>query len=277
MPPGPPKHKDLPLYLIFTDLDGTLLDHDTYSFEPARPALERLRQTRTPWVLVSSKTRTELEEIRRRLGHQGPFVSENGGAIFLPRGLDLPAPEGAIPQGHYRVIVLGSPAKEIAQAFDALASHYPIRALSRMSDEEVMRLTGLGLEEARAARQREFGEAFVADDPSLSEKSLAEAAAPWGLRVSRGGRFWHLMGRSDKGRAVRTLEAIYRRRHPHVVTVALGDAPNDAPMLAAANLAFLVARPDGGHHKVSVPGLNKVPLPGPSGFNQAILSLLGSH
>ncbi|TKB45800.1 mannosyl-3-phosphoglycerate phosphatase, partial [Ferrimonas sediminicola] len=31
-----------PKLLVVTDLDGTLLDHHSYSFQPAEPALARL-------------------------------------------------------------------------------------------------------------------------------------------------------------------------------------------------------------------------------------------
>lgn len=31
-----------PPLLVFTDLDGTLLDHESYDWSPARPALNRL-------------------------------------------------------------------------------------------------------------------------------------------------------------------------------------------------------------------------------------------
>ena len=36
--------KNGPMPVVFTDLDGTLLDHQSYSFEAAREALARLRQ-----------------------------------------------------------------------------------------------------------------------------------------------------------------------------------------------------------------------------------------
>ena len=49
--------------LVVTDLDGTLLDHDTYDWEPARPAIEELKQRAFPLVLNSSKTIAELTPI----------------------------------------------------------------------------------------------------------------------------------------------------------------------------------------------------------------------
>ncbi len=43
--------------IIFTDLDGTLLDLHTYSFEKSLPGLGLLRQKNVPLVFCSSKTR----------------------------------------------------------------------------------------------------------------------------------------------------------------------------------------------------------------------------
>lgn len=63
---------------VFTDLDGTLLDHETYSWEAARPALERLELSGIPWILVTSKTRAEVELWRKQLGNRHPFIIENG-------------------------------------------------------------------------------------------------------------------------------------------------------------------------------------------------------
>ena len=81
----------MPNLIVFTDLDGSLLDSTTYSFKAATPALNALREQGIPLVLVSSKTRAEMEPLRQRLGHCDPFIVENGGAVFVPHGLfDFP-------------------------------------------------------------------------------------------------------------------------------------------------------------------------------------------
>ena len=72
--------------IIVTDLDGTLLHPRTYSFEEALPALKLVRERGVPLVLCSSKTRAELEVCRKRLDNGHPFISENGGGIYLPAG-----------------------------------------------------------------------------------------------------------------------------------------------------------------------------------------------
>lgn len=69
----------MPHLLVFTDLDGTLLDHHTYSWQPARPALERLDGLKIPLILCSSKTSPEMLGLRAELGNRHPFIVENGG------------------------------------------------------------------------------------------------------------------------------------------------------------------------------------------------------
>ena len=105
--------------IIITDLDGTLLDSATYSFRPALPALSLIRARNIPLILCSSKTRAEMEEIRRQLNNNHPFVTENGGGIFIPHGY-FPIPIDAVESGGYRLITLGMPYADIRRHFVSL-------------------------------------------------------------------------------------------------------------------------------------------------------------
>ena len=264
----------MPRFVVFSDLDGTLLDHYTYSFAPARPALDRLKREGIPLVMVSSKTRREIEILRQDMAVEDPFVPENGGAIFIPESAGLPTPAGAQKRDGYLVIVLGRPQDELGRAVDALSRDVPLRAFSRLAPREAAELTGLSLERAAAAVAREFGEALILDDPDFPEEKLRQRVEALGLRLTKGGRFYHLLGENDKGRAAAILADLYRRRWPDLVTAAVGDAPNDQALLAAADRPFLVAGPDGRHREVDVPGLIKIPRPGPAGFARAVETLL---
>ncbi len=72
--------------LIFTDMDGTLLDHHTYSFEAAKPTLTSLAERNIPVIPTTSKTFVELLELRETIGLTGPFIVENGAAAYIPHG-----------------------------------------------------------------------------------------------------------------------------------------------------------------------------------------------
>ena len=174
--------------VIFSDLDGTLLDAQTYSFDAAKPALARIQELGIPLVLSSSKTRVEMEVWRDRLRNRDPFIVENGGAAILGE----------------EIIAFGDSYIDLVAALRAAAeeSGCTIRAFHELDDRQVSELTGLGLDDARRALAREYDEPFqiVGGDPAR----LLAAIERRGKRWTAGGRFYHIMGNSDKGRAVRT-------------------------------------------------------------------------
>jgi mannosyl-3-phosphoglycerate phosphatase family protein len=260
--------------VVFTDLDGTLLDSETYSFLPAREALRELRRRNVPLVLCSSKTRAEVAPLRRRLKNRHPFIVENGGGIVVPRRY--------FGRGSPRRIDLGRPYSEVAAALDELArrSRVRVRGFHRMTARQIAEGTGLSLAEAHLAKRREFDEPFLF--LGAGEKARArfvELAKKSGFALARGGRFWHLSSGSDKGLAVRRLASLYRVAAPGrpIWSLALGDAANDLPMLRAAHRAILLPAPDGSFDRAvlrSLPGVVRGSAPGPQGWNEAVLRLL---
>lgn len=271
-------------WVVFTDLDGTLLDHSTYKWKEAHPALEAMRRERIPLVIVTSKTRAEVEVILRGLRLSEPFVVENGGAIYLPKNyfpFSIPraAPAG---RGCLRV-AQGTPRARLMQTLARAArrSGVAVRAFSGMSLSEVARLTGLTLSRARRACQREFDEPFLIlnKDGGKSALRLGREITRLGLQMTRGSRFFHILGGRDKGFAVRQLVKWFRRaRGAGVRCAGLGDSPNDIPMLRAVDKPILVARPGGRYDAEvlrSVPGIRRAGGVGPTGWNRSVLRLLG--
>lgn len=262
--------------VVFTDLDGTLLDHSTYSFEPARPALDALAAAGVPVVFCTSKTRAETERWRGSLGNAHPFIVENGGAAFVPEGYFGSGARYDKRDGGYGIIEFGRPYAEIRRALDAIraATGLPLRGFGDMSVEEIACRCGFSREEAALAAQREYDEPFVGADANVLA-AVVRAAGEAGLRIVSGGRFSHLVGDSDKGRAVRALQELYAADHGPVRTVGLGDSPNDEPMLRAVDVPVLVRRPDGRHlDGLNLPGLVISLYAGPEGWREAILGLL---
>ncbi|GAB4388826.1 MAG: mannosyl-3-phosphoglycerate phosphatase [Thermodesulfovibrionales bacterium] len=265
--------------VVFTDLDGTLLDYDSYSFEAARPALDALRARGVPLVVCSSKTRAEIERYRCRLENAHPFISENGGAIFIPRGyFGFPiscAPPEIVRERDYCAIVLGARYHELRRALGELRGQgFAVRGFGDMTAEEVAETAGMSLEEARLAKQREFDEPFVLRGSEAEADALFRAIEARGLRHTQG-RFFHIMGASDKGMAVEILAEFFVRRDGAVVTAALGDSPNDIPMLEKVDYPIIVQKPGVGHDpRIRVRGLVKAEGVGPEGWNRAVLGLL---
>jgi mannosyl-3-phosphoglycerate phosphatase len=263
--------------VVFTDLDGTLLD-ENYSFEPAKEALEELQRRNIPLVLCSSKTRAEIEYYRGLLKNTHPFVAENGGGVFIQKGyfeerfLHYEYEE----KGGYILIRLGADYKTLRQAVKRLQEKgYGIKGFGDMSPEEIARLTGLAPSEALLAMKREFDEPFILVNGEKRVNQILEEIEKMGLRYTQG-EIYHIMGESDKGRAIRVLKELYRRKLGDILTVALGDSPNDIEMLQTVEVPVVVKRPDGTIDKTlaSLKGAIFTEDSGPTGWNRTLMKLL---
>src|ERR687896_1932995 len=73
--------------VVFTDIDGTLVDINTAEYGKKTNELIRImKEKNIPLILTSAKTRLEQNKIREDLGLTDPFIVENGGAIVIPKG-----------------------------------------------------------------------------------------------------------------------------------------------------------------------------------------------
>lgn len=264
-------------WVIFSDLDGTFIDHETYSYEAALPAFRLTQERGVPLVFVSSKTRAEIELLIQRLGINEPFISENGGAIFVPRDYFEFDFEWDLEVGPYQVIELGTPYPRLRDALIEARnnSNCPAVGFGDMSPEDVSLDTGLDIESAILAKKREYDEAFRLECPPDRAQGFFEGLLKKGLTVTRGGRYYHVMGENDKGRAVHILSGIYRRRWPNLRTIGLGDSLNDEPMLRAVDQPILVQKPGEIYDKdVDFEGLMRAGGVGPEGWNLAVKKIL---
>lgn len=268
---------DFPL-LIFTDLDGTLLDHHTYSFQGAADTLVRLRQLSIPLILTSSKTRAEIHKLQQQLGIKEAFISENGGGIFFPSqypAFDFQQRKELTRFREYRGMVFGRTYSSIRKIFSQFMDAYKIKGFGDMSVPEIMERTGLEREDAEFAARRDFTEPFVfLDQPRPDD--LQDELAVFGLKITRGGRFYHMMGvDQDKGRAVKETVRLFQAGYPRkITTIGLGDALNDYPLLKSVDIPVLIPRPDGTFEKMEIAGLRRASLPGSRGWGMIIADIL---
>jgi mannosyl-3-phosphoglycerate phosphatase len=266
--------------IVFTDLDGSLLDHRTYSWAAAEEALAEIERRRIPLVFVTSKTRAEVEALLRKMGTAQPFVTENGGGIFIPHGYFPQRIEGAVTVGRYHCIALARPYREIVEELESVAEETEagIVGFSQMKVREIAENTGLPLKQAELARHREFDEPFFfagADEGRIQR--FLHAAKLRKIEITRGGRFWHAFSGSDKGRAVKHLMKLYRDAlRSRQRAIGLGDSANDLPMLLAVDVPILVAKPGGAHDSAVLRKLPRIirTASGPAGWSDAILRIL---
>ncbi|HPW68093.1 MAG TPA: HAD-IIB family hydrolase [Deltaproteobacteria bacterium] len=268
--------------LVFTDLDGTLLDFHTYSFAPALPALNALKEYGMPLVIVSSKTRAEIEPLLDELPLTSRlFIAENGSAIYLDRKSAVPPGVQAELKSGYRTIVLGRRYEEVLDALDRTKKicKARVKGFRDMTDRGVARLTGLDIVSARLARKREYSEPFTFQGSEDKLHCLKAELQEMGMTCLEGGRLFHAMGRAGKGLATEMVINLFRSAPggSQWKTVALGDGPNDMDMLRCADIAVVMRRPDGTWMEYDPEPLQLVIKPGgigPAGWNESVAALL---
>ena len=250
-----------PDILVFSDLDGTLLDHRDYSWAAALPALRALRQRGAGLVLATSKTAAEVAPLRARIGFEDwPAIVENGAGV-----LEVGAQAG-VEKAHYET--LRACLRDLPEGFEGFGD---------MSVERVADVTGLSIDAARLARARHFTEPGLwHGSPDALERFLTAAQAA-GVQARRGGRFLTL---SFGGTKADRMEDLIRRFGPRV-TLALGDAPNDAEMLERADRGIIVANsaaaPMPPLEGEATGRIRRTRLEGPRGWCEAVTDFLNEH
>lgn len=260
--------------IIFTDMDGTLLDHQTYSYDFALEMLVYIGEKNIPLILITSKTSKEVIIWQEKLGIIEPFICENGAALFIPdgyRNFDMslyPLKDG------YRIVCLGKEYKFITTYIDSIKDKYKIKGFNDMKIEEIMVLTGLNKQNAGLAKQREFSEPFVIED-ELQVRLLEKEASMYGLKITKGGRFFHCIGvNQDKGKALEIASAIFRRNGYESKSIALGDGKNDESMLSAADIAIQIPSHDKSFVNMNIKNIIKAKYPGPKGWADSLRGIL---
>ncbi len=254
--------------IVFSDIDGTLIDHETYSFAPAQDALTALKAQGVPLVLASSKTAAEILAFRAEIGFSHcPAIVENGGGLLEPGAGGSVLDDRAV---HQRLL-------NVLNGIDpALRSHY--QGFSDWTVEQVASHTGLPPEKASLARRRQFTEPGIWSGDDAQQTQFLDALSAAGVTARRGGRYLTLAFGGSKADLMAKAMERFATPNDRLFSIALGDAPNDIEMIQAADLGVIIANP----HGAALPELAgeatgriiRTELTGPYGWNKAILDAL---
>jgi mannosyl-3-phosphoglycerate phosphatase len=265
--------------LIFTDLDGTLLDHDTYSHEPVDKLLAELKALDIPVIPVTSKTKAEVLEIRESLGLDSPFVCENGAAIYLPKNYFSFTDDSMVDQGDFWCKAFAPP----RAYWNTLIESFPekwrskLRSFTEMGVTEIADTTALPIAEARLANTREYSEPILWCGTEQEKLGFIDFVHEHKHTVLQGGRFLHLTTGYDKGQALMWLKQQFMResRSAQTWALALGDSGNDIEMLEASDQPVIVKSKTNEGLKISSP-VNEIRTLnyGPKGWDEAVRQLL---
>jgi mannosyl-3-phosphoglycerate phosphatase len=223
--------------LLFTDVDGCLLNKKDYDYRPALPVLDRLKSLQIPVILASSKTATELLELSTELQlNVAPLICENGGQIVW-RDPQLAEGEST---------VTGARRSEILAVLAGLKSVYKFRSFADLGLEGVMQATDLPEDRARKAMDRHSTEPLLWDDHPQAIEWFRKRLQSHSLTLTKGGRFWHVAGATTKGKAMQVVvEKLSAAADRQFKTIAIGDSPIDQSMLDIADYPIAIPAPNG--------------------------------
>ena len=212
--------------IIFSDLDGCLLNKHDYEWRDAEACLLRLVELQIPVVFASSKTVAEITAIAAELPCiPAPFIAENGGAISwgpLPKVTDQ------------SIECAGASRTDILHVLDGLKPRFRFRSFRDLGLKGVMESTDLDESKAVKAIDRHCTEPLLWDDSAERRAEFEECLRQQDLSLTKGGRFWHVAGQTSKGQALQRVRQVYNR--DDAVVAAIGDSQIDQSMLDNADI-----------------------------------------
>ena len=260
--------------IVFTDLDGTLLDGFSYSFKKALPYLKILKEKKIPVIFCTCKTQTENEYFQKELRNNAPFIAENGGAIFLPKNYFSFSFPYSKPSKNYFIIELSEPYKKLKAILNKIKKEtkFKIKGFGDMSAKEVAKDSGLSLEMAKLAKKKNYNESFKFQESAEKEKILFEKIKKAGFNFTHGGRYYNIFGKNaDKGKAVKILAKLFKKEFGKIKTIGIGDSLNDLSMLKVVDVPILVKNKNGiWNPKIRFQKLHRINGIGPEGWIKGI-------
>jgi hypothetical protein len=207
------------MQVLFSDLGQMLIDARTG--KAATPVVERIREKRIPLVLVTNKTRAEVEAWRDATGIRYPFIVEDGAAVFFPKG-HLSLPFRAKVKSGYEVLEFGNPNDEL------------IADLQRACE-----ISGCVVRSFH--EQREYSEAFriLEGDPERLVSTIQQI----GRRLVWRDQYFHITGKNHVAGAVRIVAQALAISYGDITKIGISTGPDDSSFLKFMDRVVL-AGPD---------------------------------
>jgi mannosyl-3-phosphoglycerate phosphatase len=228
--------------VVYADPD-TVRTHNASSLRATRDTLSALAGHGVVVVLCGNESRAELELIQQDLSVRHPFISENGGGLFLPHGYFARVPHDTRATPGYDVIDFGRPYHHVADVLHEIADRLRVQVTSfrDLSINQVAEQFQLSLPQALRAKLRDYDEPFrIASANPAVHSRLFTALRQAGLRSFAQGHCHHATGVRDKADSIRTLTALYRQIFTEVVTVGLARDPFDTCLLQAVDIPVVI-------------------------------------
>jgi predicted mannosyl-3-phosphoglycerate phosphatase (HAD superfamily) len=191
-----------------------------------------------PAVWLTSRSRLQFDDPRRKHGHTHPFIAEDGCAVYLPEDYFHLRPESApsrsgkaltVRLGRFPCIPIAEPLPAASEALESLSddTRVPVVTLRSLSPRELAHNTDLPQREAELTRQRDFDDIFFFAGASDTEiKRFLYEGRDRKIQFRQHGVLWSAAIGSSVQRCIRALSRLYDRAlryHARTVAIATSD------------------------------------------------------
>jgi predicted mannosyl-3-phosphoglycerate phosphatase (HAD superfamily) len=205
-----------------------------------------LEHASIPMVWTTSRSRLQMDEALRKLGHRHPFITEDGCGAYIPEGYYNLRSEKVVRFGRFTCIPVADMLPAATEALELVSeeSGVPVVALKSLSPRELAQNVGLPEREAELTRQRDFDAPFFfagATDEDIDR--FRANAAERKFVLHQHGVMWSLSVGGDVTRCVRELSTLYQRVlrfRPAAVAMATPD--ESADLFPAGDRKILLTR-----------------------------------
>ena len=258
-------------FIISTDLDGTFLGHNDFDFKVNISLVREIIKKGVPIIFNTSKTFEEVIEIKNEIGFYCPIITENGCGIYYPK---YKTNSKKLNRSHFKLIsknfsreylnkIIKRHFQEFKQDFDLTTN---------ISTPELVKISGLPRQKVKKIINRKFSELMVWKSNNARLSQFKARIEEYGLSLTRGARFLHLKGKTNKGVALSNLLKYMKKETDmtNLRLIGLGDSENDLEMLERCDHSFLIKIPNRKFIKTGSSKFLKSNKPAPVGWAECL-------
>ena len=251
--------------LIFTDLDGSLLNRDNFEFGSIKNFIKELLSHDIFIIPNSSKTAKEITNFNDELEEKLPYIAENGSSIH-----DLNLINSNFPEK----ITLS---REISELLEIFKNNVPnnlqikCKFLKDLSKKEQLNILGLPADKVKYAINRDYTVPFKFEGTKVQKKKLQKHIQTSGLTMQEGGRVINLCDKVSKSQAMKIVIKVFKKvNNDKMITIAVGDNFNDLDMLRNSDFPCLVFNDKFTLEKININNCMVSKKPAPEGWEEII-------
>ena len=251
--------------LIFTDLDGSLLDKETFKFDVIKDYFKELVRNGIIIIPNSSKTEAELLDFNEQNNLDLSFIADNGSSIHRLNKIHQNLPDK---------IIISRTKDEIRNIYEeniSLDFKNKITHILELEIEKQQKILELPLDKVKLAIKRDHSLPIKFNGTEIEKNEFTKILKNSGLTIQTGGRIMNVCDNVNKSIAMsKALQLIRKQLDDEIITIGVGDNENDIEMIKQTNYPCLVKNDNFNSSLINIDNLIKSSQLSPLGWADVI-------